>query len=617
MPGTGMTYAMAAGRRQKRTAGRPPSDRPALLAGLYGLVTIAILLAISIPTASDYVGVDNDDVMRLVQVRDLLAGQGWFDLTQYRLGLADGTLMHWSRLVDLPIALLIGLGGVFLPPVRAEALALTLWPLMLIPLLLYPLGLAARRLSGPVAMHVALGLGCLFAFTCIRFHPGAIDHHNIQLVLAAWTAAMLVDPEHRAKSYALAGGAAALAVAIGAETVPFVAAACLCVALQWIWHGEAMGRAARAFGLTLALTISAAFFLTVPPVAYGRVTCDSLSLGFYLLCATGGGLLAGATQLSFGSTLRLRLVLAAAIGAMLAATALVVAPQCLGSPLSGLDPMLVRLWLSAVTEAQSFSDILAGEPHALGGYYAVGFLAMAACLFRALAGRQREAHLVLLILLAACWAVALVQVRGFFFANLIAILPLALLIADLRRGSQADPENPSMAFAYIVTVLAAVPAVWALAGALLDRGTDGAIAIETITQDSGARPESGECSAAGGLPLLAGMEPGVVAAPSNSGAEILRFTPHRVLAAPYHRNQAGMLTELHIGLAPPGEARAFLEGAGVTILAFCASDPQTQSLAKMKPDGLYGGLSRAEVPAYLAPAGSEGGFDLYRFVAGR
>src|SRR5690606_33419820 len=45
-------------------------------------------------------GTDNDSVMRLVQVRDLIAGQGWLDLHQYRMGLEGGFLMHWSRLVD-------------------------------------------------------------------------------------------------------------------------------------------------------------------------------------------------------------------------------------------------------------------------------------------------------------------------------------------------------------------------------------------------------------------------------------------------------------------------------------------------------------------------------------
>ena len=50
---------------------------------------------------------DSDDAMRLVQVRDLLAGQPWYDLMQYRLGAEPGPLMQWSRLVDAPIAVLI------------------------------------------------------------------------------------------------------------------------------------------------------------------------------------------------------------------------------------------------------------------------------------------------------------------------------------------------------------------------------------------------------------------------------------------------------------------------------------------------------------------------------
>ena len=47
---------------------------------------------------------DTDDNMRMMQVRALLAGQGWYDLRQYRLNPPFGADIHWSRLVDLPIA---------------------------------------------------------------------------------------------------------------------------------------------------------------------------------------------------------------------------------------------------------------------------------------------------------------------------------------------------------------------------------------------------------------------------------------------------------------------------------------------------------------------------------
>jgi hypothetical protein len=53
---------------------------------------------------------DTDDNMRMMQVRGLLHGQGWFDLRQHRMNPPFGANIHWSRLVDLPIAgLILGL----------------------------------------------------------------------------------------------------------------------------------------------------------------------------------------------------------------------------------------------------------------------------------------------------------------------------------------------------------------------------------------------------------------------------------------------------------------------------------------------------------------------------
>ncbi len=44
--------------------------------------------------------VNNDDLMRATQVRDLLNGQAWWDLHQYRLGVGPELAMHWTRHVD-------------------------------------------------------------------------------------------------------------------------------------------------------------------------------------------------------------------------------------------------------------------------------------------------------------------------------------------------------------------------------------------------------------------------------------------------------------------------------------------------------------------------------------
>src|SRR5262249_36541324 len=154
--------------------------------------------------ATDYVGADNDDAMRLVEVRDLLAGQGWFDMVQYRLGLDGGTLMHWSRLIDLPLANLISFFRLFVASERAEALALTVWPLTLSLALMACMGIIGRRIGGLPGLHVSLGLTALAVVTASRFTPGSIDHTNAQLCLAALITAMLVDNSFRPMSFALA-----------------------------------------------------------------------------------------------------------------------------------------------------------------------------------------------------------------------------------------------------------------------------------------------------------------------------------------------------------------------------------------------------------------------------
>ena len=56
--------------------------------------------------------------MRMSQVRALLAGQDWFDLRQYKMNWPDGANIHWSRLVDLPLAGLILLGRTFMTAAR-------------------------------------------------------------------------------------------------------------------------------------------------------------------------------------------------------------------------------------------------------------------------------------------------------------------------------------------------------------------------------------------------------------------------------------------------------------------------------------------------------------------
>ncbi|MBB3384999.1 hypothetical protein [Rhizobium sp. BK612] len=583
-------------------------SHPALAALVYAAIVIVAQLIIH-RNLADYVGPDNDDAMRLVEVRDFLAGQGWFDMMQYRLGLAGGTLMHWSRFIDLPIASLILFFRMFLSPEGAEAAALTVWPLMLVLPLMFFMGLAGRRIAGVEGMHFSLILTALFVLLSPRFVPGSIDHDNVQLGLVALTVAMLVDENYRPRNFAIAAIALAIQLGIGAETTPFVAVACMSVACLWAWKGEIFAPAAKAFALTLTIAVSAAFFSLVPPRLYSMVTCDNLSLGFYGITSAGCvGLL-----LSSIFTSRLsrpwRIAILAVNGAFVFAITVALAPQCLRNPLSDLDPMLVDFWLSRVTEAQSIISVAHRQPDTLGVFYATGLLAMLVCAFRILRGTRPSLHAMLMALIAINWVITLVQVRGTEFANLLAIPPLALMIAELRKNYMADPRNLRAILLYAGTLLASVPAVWAVGGALASKGVVNGLMVAAPVKAE----ETANCISQQALRPIAGLAPGVVAAASNLGAPLLRFTPHRTLSGPYHRDPDGMMAELLIGLAEPQQAEALLREAKVTIVAFCKGDPQVELVSERAPKGLYAQLSAGHVPAYLEPIAAPAESDVQFF----
>ena len=71
---------------------------------------------------------DTDDNMRFAQVRAWLAGQGWYDLRQHRMDPPAGVSIHWSRIVDLPIAGLFLLLKPFLGYAQAARWACALEP---------------------------------------------------------------------------------------------------------------------------------------------------------------------------------------------------------------------------------------------------------------------------------------------------------------------------------------------------------------------------------------------------------------------------------------------------------------------------------------------------------
>jgi hypothetical protein len=128
---------------------------------------------------------DTDDNLRMSQVRALLAGQGWFDLRQYRLNPPVGANIHWSRFVDLPIAAVILALRPFVGGADAERAAVAIAPMLPLLLLLFSLALTARRLIDRrayplvfVALFFAGSAGGMFMPTRIVHHAWQLPHQE-------------------------------------------------------------------------------------------------------------------------------------------------------------------------------------------------------------------------------------------------------------------------------------------------------------------------------------------------------------------------------------------------------------------------------------------------------
>jgi hypothetical protein len=311
-------------------------------------------------------------------------------------------------------------------------------------------------------------------------------------------------------------------------------------------------------------------------------------------------MLAGSALALTGRTLTARLASLATTGVVVLLLAVSIAPECLQNPLNSLDPLLKTYWLSSIGEAQSIMAIMDADPTNIGTFYAVGIIGLAVCVMRILRGEQVIPHAVLLGLIATSWAVSAVQVRGMLFANFLAFIPLSALVADLRSLYLERRNDVRAVTAFVLSALFSVPSVWTVVGVLAaDPMNALAGATTNVANDTKNESAAMVCVTAESGARLATLPPGRVLTSFNEGPALLRYTPHSVLGANYHRNQRGMVASIEIGMAKPDMAFTKLAEQNVRYVLLCDDDPMAERIAKEYPAGLYAALSKNEVPGYL------------------
>lgn len=560
---------------------------------------LAFRIVAQMPAEAEFLlRLQNDSAMRLVVIRDLLAGQGWFDLSFPRLGPDDSFQIHWSRLVDGPVAALIRAAGLFTGAARAEYLALTIWPLALFGAAIVLSSSIGARLGGRLNGLVA-GLLVALCFAANRvYQPGSIDHHNLQLTLLVAVVLGIVGRHSRA--LAITGGLAmAYSLAIGVETLPHLAVAGLAVALIWIFGGARERRQTVDFALSLGLGLPLLFVVSAPPTAYQGGFCDGLSRDLAAPVTIGALALALTAWRLSDRGLGTRLTVMAGWGVAIAAFTWLYAPACLSNPYASLDPYLQERWLAIVTEAQSLPDIFRYNlvSRLFAGFYVLAAAGLGLAIFFATRPRaDRAAWLTIAGLLAAALVMSFYQVRGTLAATLLAAQPVAHTITRLRTHWRESGKG-RYGLAALALLIASLPVTWF--GIANLTGRSGGAAEATA---DGTPTDHRKCNSAEAFAAIAALPPGLISANSNLGAQLLLQTPHRILSAPYHRNEAGMRAQLEISLAEtPDAAHALLRAIGADYVVTCAGDPELQGIADFGFSGFGLDLQEGQVPEFLEP----------------
>ena len=134
----------------------------------------------------------------------------------------------------------------------------------------------------------------------------------------------------------------------------------------------------------------------------------------------------------------------------------------------------------------------------------------------------------------------------------------------------------------VLAGLALTQAGWAAAIPPLARAFEahpGSVAAAT-------RVDAVACFAPAAYADLAALPPGLVLSTIDPGSQILAYTPHAVLAAPYHRNTYGNRISLLAFDAAPDAAKAMIVAAGVTDIVICLTSPEVIDDARRTPEGL-------------------------------
>lgn len=532
---------------------------------------------------------DTDDNMRLMQVRALLNGQGWYDLRQYRLNPPMGFDMHWSRIVDLPIAGLILAFRPFVGTALAERLACGIAPLLPLSVAMAGLAFTVRRLVSPFAWPLALIFLLMCTATMLMFMPERIDHHGWQLACLSLTVAGLADPRQRRGGITV-GLASAVSLTIGLEMLPYAAGAGAILGLRWIWD-RAEAERLTVYGLALAGG-SAIGYVLFASTANAALRCDALTPVWLSVMIEAGALLFILARVNPAGR-PVRFGLAVAAGAAIILAFALAFPQCLGRP-EQVSPELAANWLNNVREAKPIYAHPWRGALTVAALPIIGVIGALIATWRARRSDRFAAWAAVLLFTLLAGGLLLWQVRAGAAAQLLAVPGAVALGWVLLPWCLAHRS-------VLVRVFGTVAAFLLVSGAFIGLVIRFAVPDKPSINTKAVNRAGASCPTIPSLGVLNRLPPQTIFTFIDLGPRLITLTHHSAVAGPYHRNGAAILDVQHGFKRSADEFHAIARRHGATLLLTCPNMAESTVYTVRAKNGFYARLVRGETPAWLEP----------------
>lgn len=545
---------------------------------------------------------DTDDNLRLQQIRDLLAGQHWFDLRQYRLDPPGGADIHWSRLIDLPYALLITLLSPLTGSGIAERMASTLVPLLILGGTMATLARIAVRCVGNASWAWPVALLMTATPVVQMMSPLRIDHHGAQLMMLVLLLWGLISQD-RTKGGLIAGMAMALSLVIGVEMLPYLAIGAGCATLFWIMD-ETETLRLRALALALAIVTTLGLLLFIPPAARFSTLCDALTSAYFPAVIAGSGALLGITFLPAARWPH-RLALAVMAGGI-AAAALAASGGvgCIVDPYRAIDTDARTLWLSIVSEARPLWMQSRETSLSMPAFPLIG-LGGALWMWARSTGVARRPWAVILLIGTASIILCILSIRAGIPAQLLAIPGATALMYSIRQRLVASPSM-------LVRVLGTVAALGLISGVVPRLGIMAATHRQTPAKEKAEEANAATCEKPAVIATLNRLPPATIMAGIDLSPALLVHSHHRAIAGPYHRNGSAIAGMMKAFAGSNQTAKTFIRAHRINYVLICPGLSES-SIYKMRgPDGFQQQLLRGALPSWLERMPAHPAYRLYR-----